>query len=80
MLAQKDDLGKEYMVAYASCAFTKPEKNYSTTNLKCLAVLYAIEYFCHYFGLNHFFVVTDYAALKWLQTSALTGSKARWDF
>ncbi|CAG8461277.1 5404_t:CDS:2 [Dentiscutata erythropus] len=56
VLAQKDDLGKEYM---------------------CLAIVWAIEYFCHYFGLDLFFVITDHAALKWLQTSALTGRRAR---
>ncbi|CAG8493270.1 17805_t:CDS:2 [Dentiscutata erythropus] len=39
MLAQKDNLGKEYVVAYASQALTKPETNYSTTKLECLVVL-----------------------------------------
>ncbi|CAG8572991.1 15262_t:CDS:2 [Dentiscutata erythropus] len=55
MLAQKDDHGKEYVVAYMSRSLTKPEKNYSTTELECLAVLWAVEYFCHYFGLDPFF-------------------------
>ncbi|CAG8635342.1 9270_t:CDS:2, partial [Dentiscutata heterogama] len=39
VLAQKDDLGKEYVVVYASRALTIPETNYSTTELECLAVL-----------------------------------------
>lgn len=39
VLAQKDDQGQEYIVAYASCGLTRPERNYSTTELKDLAVL-----------------------------------------
>ncbi|CAG8546250.1 28133_t:CDS:2 [Dentiscutata erythropus] len=77
VLAQKDDLGKEYVVAYASRALIKTEKNYNTTELECLAMLWVVKYFCHYFGLDPFFVVMNYAALKWLQTSVLTGRRAR---
>ncbi|CAG8607260.1 15551_t:CDS:2, partial [Gigaspora rosea] len=79
VLAQKDDQGKEYAVAYTRRGLTKAEKNYSTMEPECLTVLWAIEYFLHYLGLNPFVVVTDHAALKWLQTSALTGRRACWN-
>ncbi|CAG8458127.1 11959_t:CDS:2, partial [Gigaspora rosea] len=76
VLVQKDDEGKEYAVAYASHRLTKAEKNYSTIELEYLIVLWAIESFWHYLGLDTFIVVTDYIALKWLQTSTLTSRRA----
>ncbi|CAG8723567.1 11258_t:CDS:2, partial [Dentiscutata erythropus] len=48
------------------------------TEPECLAVLWVVEYFCHYFGLDLFVVVTDHAALKCLQTVALIGHRALW--
>jgi hypothetical protein len=79
VLAQKDDDNKrEYAIAYASRSLTKAEKNYSATELECLAVVWAVEHFHQYFGTNHFFVVTDHAALKWLKTTELKGRRARW--
>ncbi|CAG8762990.1 4490_t:CDS:1, partial [Cetraspora pellucida] len=77
VLAQKDDLGNEYVIAYTSRSLNKAERNCTTTELECLAVLWAIEHFCHYLGLDPFVVVTNHAALKWLQTSQLTGRHAR---
>jgi RNase H-like domain found in reverse transcriptase/Reverse transcriptase (RNA-dependent DNA polymerase) len=78
VLAQKDEDNKEYAVAYASRSLNKAERNYSTTEQECLAVIWAVEHFRHYFGTTHFFVVTDHAALKWLGTTELKGRRARW--
>ncbi|CAG8747776.1 22157_t:CDS:2, partial [Cetraspora pellucida] len=78
VLAQKDDDRKEFMVSYASKGLTPPERNYAATELECLAVLWAVEHFHHYYELNPFVVVTDHSALKWLKTSKLTGRCARW--
>jgi hypothetical protein len=78
VLAQKDDEKREYAIAYASRSLSRAERNYSTTEQECLAVIWAVEYFKHYFGTTHFFIVTDHAALKWLRTTELKGRRARW--
>jgi RNase H-like domain found in reverse transcriptase len=79
VLAQKDDENKrEYAVAFVSRSLNKAERNYSATELECLAVVWAVEHFHQYFGTNYFYVVTDHAALKWLKTTELKGRRARW--
>ncbi|CAG8739219.1 14087_t:CDS:2, partial [Dentiscutata erythropus] len=78
VLAQKDPDKREYAVAFASRSLNQAERNYSTTEQECLAVIWAVEHFKHYFGTTHFYVVTDHAALKWLHTTELKGRRARW--
>jgi RNase H-like domain found in reverse transcriptase/Reverse transcriptase (RNA-dependent DNA polymerase) len=78
VLAQKDENGKEFVISYASRRLTQHERNYAATELECLAILWAVEYFYHYYGLNPFVIITDHKALQWLRTSKLTGRRARW--
>ena len=78
VLAQKDDNNNEYAIAYASRMLNRAEQNYSTTEQECLAVIWAVEHFKHYFGISPFFVITDHSALKWLRTTELKGRRARW--
>src|ERR1041385_7447527 len=79
VLAQKNEDGKEGVIAYASKSLNKAEQNYSVTDQECLAVVWAIKHFQHYLGLKPFQVVTDHSALKWLKTSKIpTGRRARW--
>ena len=42
------------VIAYASRALTKPEKNYSVIEKECLALIYAFKQFRHYLLGSHF--------------------------
>lgn len=57
---------EETPIAYASKKLTKEQKNYTTTEKECFAVLFGIEKFRPYVEGSKFIVVTDHVALKWL--------------
>jgi len=68
ILAQIDDDGKEYVVAYASRLMTKHEINYGITEKECLAVMFGIKTFRNYLHGVKFKVITDHSALAWLKS------------
>lgn len=79
VLHQKGDDGKEYVIAYENKTLNKAEQNYTTTELECLAVIWAIEKFDYYLEGNKFKVITDHIALKWLFNKAIPkGRIGRW--
>ena len=52
-----------FPVAYASQSLSKAERNYGITDLKGLAVSWAISHFETYIHGMHFTVITDHSAL-----------------
>ena len=55
---------KLHLVAYASQALNKAEKNYGVTELETLAVVWAISHFHSYLYSNKVTVLTDHSAVK----------------
>ncbi len=78
VLSQVTD-GEERVVAYASKAFSKSEKNYCTTKKELLAVVHFARLFRPYLLGRHFIVRTDHASLQWLRNLRdVEGQLARW--
>eukprot|EP00962_Isochrysis_galbana_P038995 scaffold13938_cov109-Isochrysis_galbana.AAC.2 len=70
VLTQKDDDGRERIVAYYGRALQAAEKNWTVTEIELLA---ALESICHwrpylYLWGRQFKLVIDHAALRWLHT------------
>jgi transposase InsO family protein len=70
---------EEHVVAYASRAFTKCQKNYCVTRRELLAVVLALKIFKQYLLGRHFTVRTDHSALQWFKRSKEpVGQPGRW--
>ena len=79
ILEQLDEEGDPHPIYYWSHTLNPAERNYSTTERECLAVVLAIKQFRHYVGGSRFTVFTDHSALKHLQTAKdLSGRLQRW--
>lgn len=55
-------------VAYVSHKLNKAQRNYTMTELECLAVVMTITKFISYIEGQDFKVVTDHGSLKWLMS------------
>src|SRR6266498_2144095 len=79
VLKQEDENKNLRPVAYASRSLTPAEKNYHTTDLKCLAIIWSVKHFYKYLINKPFKIFTDHSALKSLQKiSELTRRRVRW--
>jgi len=67
------------VIAYASRTLNAAERNYSATELECLAVIWSIRRMRNYLEGYDFTVITDHQALKWLRKiDSPTGCLGRW--
>ena len=78
VLSQQQDSG-EKPIYYGSRGLTAAEKNYTTTERECLAIVWATEHFNYFLSGAHFIVVTDHDPLTYLHSIAEPhGRLARW--
>lgn len=78
VLVQKFD-DQEKVISFYSAKLNKAQRNYTTTEKECLAVILAVEKFRPYIDGTEFTVITDHASLLWLQTMKEPASRlARW--
>lgn len=66
ILLQKDQNGKECMIAAFSKNLDKAQKNYSVTDKELLGIVKGIEHFRHYLLGKEFLLRTDHKALAYL--------------
>ncbi|GET57228.1 enzymatic polyprotein, putative [Rhizophagus irregularis DAOM 181602=DAOM 197198] len=79
VLSQKDEKGKEVVIAYASRSLLPAEENYPITELECLGIVWGIQHFHKYLIDRKFKVITDHSALKGLMNAKIPkGKRARW--
>jgi len=79
ILSQLDKQGNERVIAYASRQLKPAEKNYAATELECLGIIWAIKHFHTYLSGSKFKLITDHAALKYLNNmKEPKGKLARW--
>lgn len=79
VLTQLDGEENERVVAYYSRVFNAAQRNYSTTERECLAVIAAIEHFRPFLFGQNFTVITDHSSLQWLwKHQSPNGRLMRW--
>lgn len=79
VLFQISDDGHEHPIAFVSKKLNGAQKNYTTTELECYAVIVSIKKFRPYIEGYNFTVITDHASLRWLMNQKdLSGRLARW--
>lgn len=79
VLFQLDDEGHERPIAFMSKKLNSAQRNYSVTELECLAAMLSVKRFRGYIEGMEFKIITDHASLKWLMGQKdLSGRLARW--
>lgn len=78
VLVQQTGLGTEEVLAFASRSLNKAERNYSTTELECLAVVWALEKWRYYLYRRFFTVVKDHSSLVWVFRTQKPNTRLMW--
>ena len=68
VLSQKDDEGRERVIAYYGRTLTIHERRYTVTEIELLAALESIKHWRPYLWGRKFHLVIDHSALRWLHT------------
>ncbi|CAF1149257.1 unnamed protein product, partial [Brachionus calyciflorus] len=69
ILSQLDENNQERVIAYASRSLKPAERNYSATELECLAIVWAVENFRHYLYGRKFKIYSDHNPLVYLDNT-----------
>jgi RNase H-like domain found in reverse transcriptase len=78
-LLQSQPDGSQRPVGYWSRGLTSAEKNYSTAEKECLAIVWEILHLRPYLEQQNFIIRTDHHSLRWvLNLSDAQGCLARW--
>ena len=79
VLPQPGEGDLDHLIAFTSWKLSSTKKNYTTTEKEGLAMVYALQNFCHYLLGGHFKMFTDNFALKYLVNNLMLGWKiCRW--
>jgi hypothetical protein len=66
VLSQNDEAGQEHPIVFLSRSLTDAEKNYTITELECLAIVWSVKKLHVYLDGSKFTLITDHSALQWL--------------
>ena len=75
VLVQRNDSGEESVVTFASRSLTTCERNYSTTELECLAIIFAFSKFRPFLLGQGPTVRTDHLSLSFLKKNKVSEPK-----
>lgn len=80
VISQEDSTGREHPICYGGRSLSPAERNYSITELECLALVSAVRQFNGFLANSSFTVYTDHLSLKYLQSlkTNTTGRLLRW--
>lgn len=74
-----NDGGRDHLIAFASKQLSTAERNYTTTERECLAMIFLVKKYCHYLLLNKVVFLVDHMAIKFLVNKPkLNGQLAWW--
>ena len=75
VLHQKDEDGRERIIACASRTYNEHERKYPITEQECLAVVWGVEKFRQFLSVKLFKIITDHMALETIRTVDLPSGR-----